>query len=355
MDLLKSLNWKLNFAVLFLGFVGMSSILSVKPDLFWKQFFFFIVGTALAVLIINFDWRPFVNYRGVVLGFYFLTILVLVATYFFAPSVRGAKAWLPIGPFQFQMSEFAKIILIFTLANFFQKKHVKIASVRNIFSSFLYFLIPAVLIALQPDLGSVLILFSIWCGFLFVSGIPWKHLVSGALIFSLIGIFMWFNVLRDYQKERILGVFAPERDYLGINYNVIQSKIAVGSGGFFGKGFGQGTQVQLGFLPEAHTDFILASIIEEFGLLAGALVFLSFFVLVFEIIKIGVNAGNNFSKFICLGSTIFFMVQFIINTGSALGFLPVIGVTFPFMSYGGSSLLTNFIILGMIQSIVVRK
>ncbi|MBI5306227.1 FtsW/RodA/SpoVE family cell cycle protein [Candidatus Wolfebacteria bacterium] len=333
----------------------MLSILSIKPDLFWKQFFFFVVGILLAVLIVKFDWRPFVNYRGIVLGIYFLMVLILIATYFFAPAVRGVRAWIPLGPFQFQMSEFAKIILIFILANFFRKKHVKIASVPNILASFAYFLIPAFLIAIQPDLGSVLILFSIWCGFLFVSGIPWKHLISGLAIFSLIGIFMWFNILRDYQKERILGVFAPERDYLGINYNVIQSKIAVGSGGFFGKGFGQGTQVQLDFLPEAHTDFILASIIEEFGLLAGIFILLSFFILVFEIIRIGVNANNNFNKFICLGSAIFFSIQFIVNAGSVLGLLPVIGVTFPFMSYGGSSLLVNFITIGMIQSIAVRN
>ncbi|MBI4993363.1 rod shape-determining protein RodA [Candidatus Wolfebacteria bacterium] len=348
---LKSLNWKLNFAVLFLGFVGMISILSVKPNLFPRQLLFFGIGFFLAFSIAKFDWRPFANYKGVIWGIYFLMILILLFTYFFAPVVRGARAWLPIGPFQFQMSEFAKIVLIFVLANFFQKKHIKIASLSNLFASFIYFLIPAVLIAIEPDLGSVLILFSIWFGFLLVSEIRWKHLAAAFFIFLTIGGLMWMGVLKDYQKERILGVFMPERDNLGINYNVVQSKIAIGSGGFFGKGFRQGTQVQLGFLPEAHTDFILASIIEEFGLIAGFLTITAFFILVFEIIKIGLSCGNNFNRFICLGIVIFFSVQFVVNAGSVLGLLPVIGVTFPFVSYGGSSLLANFIALGFVQSI----
>lgn len=352
---LKFLNWRINFAVIFLGFMGMLSLASVKPDLFSKQFFFFIVGILAAFFIIKFDWRPFINYRGVVFSVYFLCILILLATYFFAPVVRGARAWLAIGPFQFQMSEFAKIVLIFVLANFFRKKHVKIASIPNILASFVYFFIPALLVAIQPDLGSALILFSIWFGFILVSGIPWKHLAVFLVIFSLFGVFMWFNVLKDYQKERILGVFIPEQNYLGTNYNVIQSKIAIGSGGWFGKGFKQGTQSQLGFLPEAHTDFIFASITEEFGLVAGFLIIFAFLILIFEIIKIGIHSGNNFNRFICLGTTIFFIVQFVINIGSNLGLLPVIGVTFPFLSYGGSSLLTNFIAIGMIQSIVVRN
>jgi rod shape determining protein RodA len=142
---------------------------------------------------------------------------------------------------------------------------------------------------------------------------------------------------------------------MGINYHVIQSKIAIGSGGIFGKGFGQGTQVQLGFLPEAQTDFIFAAIAEEGGLLAATILLASFFWMIFRIIKIGLLTEGNFNKFLCLGSAILFLIQFVLNVGSNLGVLPVIGVTLPFVSYGGSSMLASMILVGMIQSVWIRR
>ncbi|PIY59389.1 hypothetical protein COY96_02095 [Candidatus Wolfebacteria bacterium CG_4_10_14_0_8_um_filter_37_11] len=352
---LKNFDWKLNLAVLFLGAMGLLSLASVKPDLFYKQFLFWFIGIAFVFLIVAFDWRSLVNYRGIILGFYFIIIALLIVTYFFAPVVRGVKGWLMVGSFQFQASEFAKLALIIVFAGFFKKKHISIARVSNLLVSFIYFLIPALLVAIQPDFGTVIILFFIWFGFLLVSGLRPKHIIISLLIFSVIAAVMWFSVLENYQKERIMGVFFPGRDMLGINYNVIQSKIAIGSAGFFGKGFGQGTQVQLGFLPEAQTDFIFAALIEEFGLISGFLAITAFIILIFRIIRIGIDSEINFNRFICLGAAILFITQFILNIGSNLGFMPVVGVTFPFLSYGGSSLLTNLIILGIIQSIVVRK
>jgi len=352
---LKSQDWKLNASVLILIFIGLLSLFSAKPELFWKQLLFLCMGLFLFFLIAKIEWRPFINNRGAVLGIYFFIIILLLITYFFAPPVRGVRAWLPLGPFQFQASEFSKIVLIIIFANFFRKKHVSIARVSNIFISFFYFAAPAFLVLIQPDLGSVLILFSIWFGFLLVSGIKWSHLLISFLIFAAVGIFMWSSILKDYQKERILGVFLPNQDPLGINYNVIQSKIAIGSAGFFGKGFGQGTQTQLGFLPEAQTDFIFAAAVEEFGFLAGLVIILAFGYLIFRIVIIGMHTDNNFGRFACLGTAIFLTVQFALNIGSNLGITPVIGVPFPFLSYGGSSLLTSFIIIGIIQSIKIKK
>ncbi|MEK7553247.1 MAG: FtsW/RodA/SpoVE family cell cycle protein [Patescibacteria group bacterium] len=355
MNIIKQQDWKFNFAVLFLGAMGLLSLASTKPDLFYKQLLFWLIGIAFVFLIVVFDWRSLINYRGITLGFYFIIIALLIITYFFAPVVRGVKGWLMVGSFQFQASEFVKLALIIVFARFFKKKHISIARVSNLLVSFVYFFIPALLVAIQPDFGTVIILFFIWFGFLLVSGLRPKHIIVSLLIFSVVAAVMWFSVLENYQKERIIGVFSPGRDALGINYNVIQSKIAIGSAGFFGKGFGQGTQVQLGFLPEAQTDFILAALIEEFGLISGFLAITAFIVLIFRIIRIGIDSEINFNRFICLGAAILFIVQFILNIGSNLGFMPVIGVTFPFLSYGGSSLLTNLIILGIIQSIVVRK
>lgn len=352
---LKNLDWTLIISVLFLMFLSLMSLLSNKPEFFYRQIIFWVIGFLFIFLILKFDWRPYVAYRGVIFLIYLVSIFFLLITYFFAPSVRGIKGWIVLGPLQFQTSELAKLAMIIFYAYFFSHKHVSIARLSNLFASFVYFAVPAGLVALQPDFGSMLILFFLWFGFLLISGIRWRHLIAAAVIFLLAGAFMWANVLHNYQKERILGVFFPDRDPLGISYNVIQSKIAIGSAGFFGKGFKQGTQVQLGFLPEGHTDFIFAALSEEFGMLAAFLALAAFAFLILRIIKIGLDADNNFGKFICLGSVVLFVSQFVLNIGSNLGITPVIGVTFPFLSYGGSSLIVNLILMGFIQSIVIRK
>lgn len=350
----KNLDWKLNSVVFFLIASGLLSLLSTKSELFYKQILFLATGLALIFLIIRFDWRPFINHRGVVLGIYLLMIALLLITYFFAPTIRGTKSWLMLGSFQFQPSEFAKMALIILYAAFFSRRHIGIARASNLIISFIYFFIPAALIALQPDFGSALVLFFIWLGFLFISGIRWRHLALMLIILAILGFLMWHSVLKDYQKDRIIGVFFPNWDPLGVNYNAIQSKIAIGSAGFFGKGFGQGTQSHLGFLPEAQTDFIFAALIEEWGILIGLLLIAAFTILVFRIIRIGFDADNNFGRLICLGTAILFIFQFILNVGSNLALTPVVGVTFPFLSYGGSSLLTNLILIGIIQSIKVK-
>lgn len=355
MSFLKSLDWKLNLAVLILMAAGLISLASSSPSLFYKQLLWVFLGLVLAFLLIYFDWRPFINYRGAILILYIFLILLLVATYFFAPSIRGTKSWLRLGFLQFQIAELAKLVLIIVYAYFFSRQHIGIARISNLMISFVYFVLPGFLVAIQPDFGSVLILFCLWFGFLLVSGIPLRRLMIMLIIFSVLAVVIWYSVLKDYQKERILAFFFPGRDPLGISYNVIQSKIAIGSAGLFGKGFGQGMQVQLGFLPEAQTDFIFAAFIEEWGIIAGLFILGVFGFLILRIIKIGLEAENNFERLICLGTVILFGVQFIFNTGSNLGLTPVIGVTFPFMSYGGSSLLTNLILIGMIQSVFSRR
>ncbi len=355
LSLFKKMDWPLNATVLFLAVAGLISLLGSRLDLFWKQLLWYGIGFLFIFFIIRFDWRAFVNNHRALLGIYFLAVILLIITYFFAPSIRGAKSWLTIGVFQFQTAEFAKLALIVILAGFFSKRHISIARISNLLISFAYLIIPMGLIALQPDFGSALVLFFIWLGFLLISGIRWRHLLIAVIIFSILGAVMWQGILKDYQKERISGVFFPERDVLGINYSVIQSKIAIGSAGFFGKGFGQGTQTQLGFLPEAQTDFIFSAFTEEWGIFGGLLILIAFLILILKIIRIGVETDNNFNRFVCLGTAILFGVQFVLNVGSNLGITPVIGVTFPFLSYGGSSVFINMIFIGIIQSIATRR
>ena len=355
MDYLKRLDWFLNLSIFFLFGAGLLSLASTAPRLFLSQLLWGVIGLGVMIWVANFDWRSFVNYRWFIFGIYGLSIFLLLITYLIAPPIRGVRAWLPIGPLQFQTSEIVKFALILLYSSFFAKGHIKIAHLRSIFLSFIYFLIPALLVVVQPDMGSALIIFSIWFGYLLVSGLKWKHIFLAAIVFSLSLVIMWTSVLREYQKDRIIGLFNPERDPLGVNYSVIQAKIAIGSAGFWGKGFGQGTQAQLGFLPEAQTDFIFSAFIEEWGMFGGIAIIIGFLLVLLRIIRIGLGADDNFGRLICLGASILFLSHFVLNVGSNLGLMPVVGVPFPFLSYGGSNLLVSSLLIGMIQGVVLYR
>jgi len=307
--LIKKIDWQLMAGVFILITCGLLSLLSSKPDLFYKQILWVGIGLILALFFALVDWRSFFSHKTVVYWLFGLTILVLLATFLLAPQIKGNRSWIVWGSFQFQPSEFAKVILIIALAQFFSKAHIGIGRWKTIIASFFYSAFLGVIVAALPDMGSAFVLFALWFGFVLVSGIPFKKVLVSSLVFVFAFSLMWAMVLKPYQKERILGVLFPERDPMGINYHVIQSKIAIGSGGIFGKGFGQGTQVQLGFLPEAQTDFIFAAIAEEGGLLAAAILLASFFWMIFRIIKIGLLTEGNFNKFLCLGSAILFLIQ----------------------------------------------
>lgn len=351
----KKMDWSLNVAVLMLAIISLATVYSVAKELFWYQFVWFTLGMTSIFILSQIDWRPLINYRSVIFIIYLIGLALLTVTLFFAPEIRGIRGWLVIGPLQIQVAEIAKVALIIFFSYYFSYRHIDIARWRNIFISLFYLSLPALLVFLQPDLGSMLILVGIWGGYLLVSGIRWRHLFIGLIVVIIILLISWSFLLQDYQKDRVIGLFNPEYDPLGINYNTIQSKIAIGSAGFWGKGFLQGTQIQLGFLPEANSDFIFSAFVEEWGLF-GAMIFLTvFFILLFRIIKIGLIAENNFSKLICLGTVILFMIHFTINIGSNIGLLPVIGIPLPFFSYGGSNLLANSFLIGIIQSIVIRQ
>ena len=259
-----------------------------------------------------------------------------------------------IGSLRVQTSEFAKVALIILLAHFFARRHFGMGRIANIFKSFIYFVLPTFLVLLQPDWGSAFIFLGIWIGFLLMSGVRPRHLAIGFFLFAAFAAVSWTTLLASYQKERIVGFFQPSYDPLGVNYSVIQSRIAIGSGGLWGKGFGQGTQLQLGFLPEPATDFIFAAFVEEWGLMGGLFLIGAFTLLVARVIRIGLLAPNNFSRFLCLGTALVFALHFFLNVGSNVGLVPVVGVPFPFLSYGGSSILTKAMLIGIIQSNSLR-
>lgn len=340
--------------VAFLVVAGFAAISSISFHLFLLQLLWAALGIVLVLLLWFVDWRTILGYRWVAFGLYGLTILLLLVTSLWGPVIRNTRGWLVLGPFTLQPVELAKVALILLYAHYFSRAHLGIARWRHIVTSFVLFAIPTGIVALQPDLGSALVLFAIWFGFLLVSGLPPRRVILALVIFLLAGVAMWHGVLKDYQRERILGVAYPERNALGINYSVIQSKIAIGSAGWWGKGYKQGSQTQLGFLTEPANDFVFAALVEEWGLLAGLLVIAAFLALVYRILRIGAIAEQNFEKFVCLGTAVAFGMQFLLNAGSATGLTPVIGVTFPFVSYGGSSMLANFFLVAIINAIRKR-
>ncbi len=339
--------------ILLLG--GFLAIGSVSGHLALLQLGWSAIGIGVFAFFYFFDWREIFNYSWIVPAIYGVGLSLLVYVTFFGPVVRQARSWLILGPVSFQPVELMKVALVLLYASYFSRRHVQVARWSTIITSFLLAVFPAVLVALQPNLGSSFILVSLWFAFIFIAGLPLRRIFITGIIFLVVGVYGWFHFLYGYQRARIINIFYPEQNVLGINYQQTQSKIAVGSAGFWGKGFRQGTQVQLGFLAEPESDFILATFIEEWGMVGGFVVLLSFLFLELWIIRVGMIADRNFETFICLGTASMFAVQFLVNVGSTLGLMPVVGLTFPFVSYGGSSLVANFVLIAIVNSIRMRS
>jgi len=355
LDLLKKQDWVLSAAIAVLSAASLVILYSINVEFFWRQLIWLIISFVVIFGFVAVEWRSLLTYRWLITVIYLAAVFLLVITLIAAPTIRSAQSWIVIGSIRIQTSEFAKVALILLLSYFFARGHIGIGHWRILAKSFVYFVIPAILILLQPDLGTTLILSAIWISFLLVSGIRWRHIAIGLGVTAVVTIIAWNYFLQDYHKERIKGLFNPEYDPLGINYGVIQSKIAIGSAGFWGKGFQQGTQVQLGFLPEAQSDFIFSAFVEEWGIFGGLVILAAFSSLLFRLIKIGLAAENNLLRLLSLGTVMVMLAHFIFNIGSGLGLLPVVGVPFPFLSYGGSNILANAFLIGIIQSLVARS
>ena len=284
---------------------------------------------------------------------YGLTLLALLLTALLAPKVKGAQSWLAVGGFRFQTSELAKVSLILMMSKFLSR------SPPLSFKAFLTGLgvaAPAVLLVLiQPDMGSALVYIVIAFGMLLVAGTPLRYLAGlmGAGAAAL--PFLYFFALKEYQKSRIWVFVDPMQDPLGAGYNVIQSRIAVGSGGFWGKGFMMGTQSKLRFLPEPHTDFIFSVCSEEFGFIGNGLLLLLFAVLFCRLIGAGMRSRDHRCKVLVAGVAMWLWFQMFESIGMSIGLMPVTGLPLPFLSYGGSALLAIFVALGLVGSIVAEN
>ncbi|PIR44996.1 MAG: rod shape-determining protein RodA [Candidatus Vogelbacteria bacterium CG10_big_fil_rev_8_21_14_0_10_51_16] len=313
-----------------------------------RQLLWIAVSFAVFFVAAQVDWR-FLKRPWVLFGLYCLVVTLLLML-FVAESVRGIQAWFLLGGVAIGPSDLASLLSIILLAKYFSRRHVEIANIRHVFVSGVYVFVPFLLIVLQPNFGSAMILAFIWFGMVLVSGIPKRYVLFLFGLGTCTFLIMWTLVFRPYQKERILTFVDPLRDVRGTGYNALQSQIAVGSGRLWGKGVGHGTQSRLKFLPEYQTDFIFAAFAEEWGYVGVLILLLCYGVLIGRILIISTRGATNFEMLFGMGLAIYFISHILVNIGMNVGLLPVTGITLPFMSYGGSHLLTEFMGLGILMS-----
>ncbi len=345
-------DWILIAAIIpiILGGLATMTSFSLHAGFFSRQAIWIVVGAAVVVLIARIDIRFLRDSRYIML-FYIASLGLLVLVLIFGKTIKGAKSWFSFGGFfSFEPADIVKLLVIMVLAKYFSRRHVEIARVKHLLISALYAFIPIVLIMLQPDFGSALVVAGLWLGMSLIAGISKRQIfiIIGAIVvgFSL----LWLFVFKPYQKARIHTFISPTSDIRGRGYNAYQSVIAVGSGGFLGKGVGYGTQSRLSYLPEYQTDFIFAAFAEEWGFV-GALIVVTCFVVVFWRLVVHAQRGaSNFETLFISGFALLLFGHMVVNIGMNIGIMPVTGIPLPFMSYGGSHLLGECIGLGIVLS-----
>ncbi len=355
-NIFRNIDWILFGSVVLVSLAGLITMNSfqfkeggiVKNLFFERQTIWLVVSIIVFLLASVINWTFLKNTRIIVILF-ILSIILLLLLFVFGSIYKGAKSWFDLGFLSFQPTDPIKLILILILAKYFSRRHIEIANIRHILVSGFYAFVIFSLIFLQPDFGSAIIIFFLWLGMVLVSGISKKHLLA---VF-LVGLFsfgaLWFFVFAPYQKDRIKNFLNPLTDIRGSGYNSYQSIIAIGSGQLLGKGIGYGTQSKLQFLPEYQTDFIFSAFAEEWGFAGVMLLFMVYGIIFWRMLKISFRGGSNFEILFGIGLFIFFFIHSFIHIGMNIGLLPVTGNTLPFMSYGGSHLLTEFLGLGILM------
>lgn len=335
-------------SVLLLTGMGLVTMFTFQGDNFYfnRQAIWITVSVAALCVALIPDYR-FLRGGHITFILYVLSILSLIAVLFFGEVVKGAQSRFDLGFFALQPSEPAKIILIAVLAKYFSKRHVLIGDFRHIIVSGLYAFGIFGLLFVQPDFGSAIIIFFVWFGMVLVAGIRPQHLAMVFVIGAITFGGMWQFAFQDYQKDRILTFLHPLADIEGAGYNAYQSTIAVGSGQIWGKGVGYGTQSKLQFLPEYETDFIFAAYAEEWGLVGVSALFGLFGFVIWRLLHYATIGATNFERLFTTGVAILFVSHFFVHIGMNIGLLPVTGTTIPFLSYGGTHLITEFVAIGI--------
>ncbi len=326
---------------------------SPSEERYWfvqRQGISIIVDIALAAFLMNFDYKILQRYGN---HFYVFNLILLILVMLVGQTALGAQRWIALGPISIQPSEFSKLIMIIALAAMIEKRG-KIQSLSDVAPVAGYVLVPFLLVLKQPDLGTSLVFLAIFFGMVFVAGIRLR-ILAGIFGLGLAALPVLWHFLKDYQKMRIMVFMDPNVDPLGAGYHIIQSKIAIGSGLLFGKGLFGGTQSQLNFLPENHTDFIFSVVGEELGFVGCAVLLLLYLIVLWRGIKIAQDASDTFGRLLAVGITSMIAFHVLVNVGMTMGIMPVTGIPLPLMSYGVSSLTTNVMAIAILLNIQLRR
>lgn len=358
-QLFRGLDLGLLTSVLLLAIIGLAALYSFAvnvdhPDftIFYKQVAFLVVGLAMALVAMRLDYRWLAGVHWLLYG---LGVASLLAVLVVGKTIRGSTGWFQVGGFQLEPVEFVKIIMAVVLARYFADHADRINSWRLILISGAITLLPVGLVVAQPDIGSAIVLLGMWVGFLIALPVSRRKILLVGLVGVVMAVGSWFTLLHPYQKNRILNFISPTRDPLSSGYNVQQAITALGSGGWFGRGLGLGTQSQLNFLPERHTDFIFASIGEELGLVGGLVIVALFALLFWRMYHVVRSCRDSFSGLFVLAILFMLFIQVAVNIGMNMGVFPVTGITLPFISYGGSSLIASLLAVGLLESLAIRQ
>ena len=352
---LQSINYPLLGLIITLFFVGLAALYSISNGDFnsWplKHSQRFILGLVIFFLVIFFDLRLIFGYAYLI---FFLSIISLAIIPFFGIESNGATRWINIAGISLQPSEFVKYTLILALAKYFHSINNDSGFIKTLIIPLIITIVPVFLVITQPDLGTALIILIGGISLFWISGLNYKYFIVG--VFSILcSLPVLWQYLKDYQKDRVLTFFNPERDPLGNGYHIMQSKIALGSGGIFGKGYMEGTQSHLNFLPEMQTDFIFTMLGEEFGFIGTLLLLLIYAALIMISIRLALKSRSLFSKYLSLGVCNVFFIYVFVNIGMVTGLLPVVGVPLPFISYGGSSMLAVMFGFGLLMNCYINR
>ncbi|HTS25138.1 MAG TPA: rod shape-determining protein RodA [Bryobacteraceae bacterium] len=354
---LRDIDWPLLLITLFVCGVGVLQIYSATFETdyhgaWWKQILFVLSGLFLMWLILAVDYHALMHYVPML---FIASVVALLGTYIIGESAFGSRRWIPMGGgFHLQVSEFVKLVIILLVARYLTELKTEELEIREMAILSLLVLVPAFLVFKQPDLGTALTYFAVLVVGAFIAGLRWKYVAVIAVV-AVLALPLGEHFLKDYQKARLVGFLDPDRDPQGTGYQLIQSKIAVGSGGMFGKGVKNGTQTQLRFLPVPHKDFIFSAFAEEHGFVGVVVVLSLYFLMVMRIVQNAQTAPDRAGMYICMGVAGLMLFHILVNVGMVAGIMPVTGIPLPFMSAGGSSVWSSFLALGLVNSVRLRR
>jgi len=363
--LLKNFDWGILLVALLLSLIGVMTIYSAtRPVLdggqqafYWRQFYWIGFCLLCFLFVISVDYRWLIKFAYL---FFLIGLGLLVAVLIVGRKGMGAQRWIPLAFLSFQPSEVFKVFFIIALSRYLSQMGQRIIlGFRELVKmGFIFLLFPMFLVLRQPDLGTAIILLLLFLSMIITAGIK-KRIIIMAIIIGIISLPFIDNILwkglKGYQKLRIIAFINPDVDPQGIGYHIRQSKVSIGSGGFLGKGYLKGTQGPLRFLPEKHTDFIFSIFAEEWGFVGSVILFLMYLFIILRGFDTARRARDSAGSFLALGATFMFTFYFVVNIGMALGMVPVVGVPLPLMSYGGTALLSNFLALGIIENVRMRR